>query len=314
MRHASIVRFLAVGVLFSVVLVSGVPAFGQATRTWVSGVGDDANPCSRTAPCKTFAGAISKTATGGEINVLDPGGFGAVTITKSITISSESPEAGVLVSGTNGIVVNAAAGAVIVLRGLDFEGLGTGINGIRFLAGGALHVEDCTINNFTNMGISFEPSGPSKLFVKDTITRNSKALTTSSGILVSPPVGGSALVSLDNVRMENNSNGLRVEGDSEVVVRHSVVTSSLRTGVLATGTTGGMPRVNLESSVVSNNGINGVRAFGNGTTIRISSMVVTGNVSTGLSTGSAGIIVSFGNNSIAGNGVDGSPTTTIPLI
>src|SRR5947209_16187574 len=100
-----------------------VPAYAQATRTWVSGVGDDANPCSRTAPCKTFAGAISKTASHGEINVLDPGGFGAVTITKSITISSEGFEAGVLVSGTNGIVINAATTDEIVLRGLDVEGL-----------------------------------------------------------------------------------------------------------------------------------------------------------------------------------------------
>src|SRR5579872_7335443 len=91
------------------------PASAQATRTWVSGVGDDANPCSRTAPCKTFAGAISKTAPGGEINVLDPGGFGAVTITKSITISSEGFEAGVLVSGTNGIVISAGASDVVVL-------------------------------------------------------------------------------------------------------------------------------------------------------------------------------------------------------
>src|ERR1700704_3919830 len=91
------------------------PASAQATRTWVSGVGDDANPCSRTAPCKTFAGAISKTAAAGEINVLDPGGFGAVTITKSITISSEGFEAGVLVSGTNAIIINAPTNAVIVL-------------------------------------------------------------------------------------------------------------------------------------------------------------------------------------------------------
>ena len=85
------------------------PASAQATRTWVSGVGDDANPCSRTAPCKTFAGSISKTAAGGEINCLDPGGFGALTITKSITISCETGTAGVLVAGTNGFVVNAAA-------------------------------------------------------------------------------------------------------------------------------------------------------------------------------------------------------------
>src|SRR5881396_3472418 len=100
-------------------------AQAQATRTWVSGVGDDANPCSRTAPCKTFAGAISKTAGGGEINVLDPGGFGGVTITKSITISSTF-EAGVLVSGTPGITVAAGINDTVVLEGLDIEGLGTG--------------------------------------------------------------------------------------------------------------------------------------------------------------------------------------------
>src|SRR5882757_1038983 len=117
-------------------------AHAQATRTWVSGVGDDANPCSRTAPCKTFAGAISKTAPSGEINVLDPGGFGAVTITKAITISSEGFEAGVLVSGTNAIIVNALSTDRIVLRGLDIEGLGTGLTGIKLLAGGTLQIEN----------------------------------------------------------------------------------------------------------------------------------------------------------------------------
>src|ERR1700709_652683 len=108
-------------------LAAGSPAFAQAPRPWVSGVGDDANPCSRTAPCKTFAGAISKTASGGEINVLDPGGFGAVTITKPITISSWNFEAGVLVSGTNAIIVNVPNAAdTVILHGLDIEGLGTG--------------------------------------------------------------------------------------------------------------------------------------------------------------------------------------------
>src|SRR5215203_4285869 len=145
-----------------VLLTLSAAAQAQATRTWVSGVGDDANPCSRTAPCKTFAGAISKTAAGGEINVLDPGGFGGVTITKSISILAEGVTAGVLVSGTNGIIVNAASTGVVVLRGLDIEGLGSGaspgLNGIRFIAGGQLHVENCTINNFGQKGILFEPN------------------------------------------------------------------------------------------------------------------------------------------------------------
>src|SRR5687768_9648289 len=107
--------------------VTATPAAAQATRTWVSGVGDDANPCSRTAPCKTFAGAISKTATGGEINCLDPGGFGGLTITKAISIVCDHTEGGVLSAGAgvNGMVVNAPATATVFLSGLDFNGAGS---------------------------------------------------------------------------------------------------------------------------------------------------------------------------------------------
>ena len=131
-----------------------LPAHAQATRTWVSGVGDDANPCSRTAPCKTFAGAISKTAAGGEINCLDPGGFGAVTITKAIQIICQV-EAGVLVSGTNGIVVNVPnAGDKVLLDGLDIEGLGTGLSGVTILTGGRVTIRRSVIKNFTQNGIN----------------------------------------------------------------------------------------------------------------------------------------------------------------
>src|SRR5262245_14867135 len=122
-----------VATLIVLFVVPATSALAQATRTWVSGVGDDANPCSRTAPCKTFAGAISKTAAGGEINALDPAGFGAVTITKSITISATGVEAGVLVSGTNGIIINAGTNDRVVLDGLDIEGLGTSTNGINVI-------------------------------------------------------------------------------------------------------------------------------------------------------------------------------------
>jgi hypothetical protein len=132
--------------------VSGVQA--QATRTWVSGVGDDANPCSRTAPCKTFAGSISKTAAGGEINVLDPGGFGGVTITKAITIDGGSSLSGVLVSGTNGFTVAAGPTDTVILRNLDINGAGTGLNGVRVNSGGALIVENTKIFGFTQNGIS----------------------------------------------------------------------------------------------------------------------------------------------------------------
>jgi hypothetical protein len=123
-------------------------ASAQATRTWVSGVGDDVNPCSRTAPCKTFAGAISKTAAGGEISVLDPAGFGAVTITKSITISGVGENASILGALTNGIVISAGANDVVTLRHIQLNGAGTGLVGIRFNTGAALVVEDVMVHGF----------------------------------------------------------------------------------------------------------------------------------------------------------------------
>lgn len=310
MQHAAVVRWLGIGLVFIFFAVAGTPASAQATRTWVSGVGDDANPCSRTAPCKTFAGAISKTAAGGEINVLDPGGFGGVTITKAITISAEGVEAGVLVSGTNGIVVNAPAGAVVVLRGLDIEGLGTGLNGIRFLAGGALHVENCTINNFTARAIDFEPSGASELYVKDSILRNNQASANGAGIFVSPPLGGSARVSVHNVRMENNTVGMRVEGLSQATVRDSVASGNSTHGFIGVSNAAGVPVIDIESSVASNNGASGVRAFQAGTTIRISNMTITGNQNGITANGAGATVVSFGNNRVEGNVSNGGPNAT----
>jgi len=137
-------------------------ASAQASRTWVSGVGDDANPCSRTAPCKTFAGAISKTANGGEIDCLDPGGFGALTITKSIIIDCDSGAGGVLVTGTNGIVISANASTdVVILRNLTINGLlqGTqGLTGINILSAKTVGLEDVVINGFSQNCMSVTSS------------------------------------------------------------------------------------------------------------------------------------------------------------
>src|SRR6476646_9109953 len=155
-------RVLAAGVI-QLLCVSFAQA--QATRTWVSGVGDDANPCSRTAPCKTFAGAISKTAPGGEINVIDSGGYGAVTITKALTIAGDGAMASVLVSGTNGIIVAAGASDIVILRNLHLNGIGSGLNGIRYLSGAELHVEDSEIRRFSQQGVDAAPSASGALFV-----------------------------------------------------------------------------------------------------------------------------------------------------
>jgi len=220
---------LMISGLFALLISSSAPAYAQATRTWVSGVGDDANPCSRTAPCKTFAGAISKTAAAGEINVLDPGGFGGVTITKSITISAEGVEAGVLVSGTNAIIINAGPTHVVVLRGLDIEGLGTGLNGIRFLAGGQLHVENCTINNFQR-GIDVNNTGASQLFVKDSTIRNNDT-GTGGGVLLKPAAGGTVSAVIDRVRLEHNSFGLRAEDRATTTISNSVASGNVAAGL-----------------------------------------------------------------------------------
>src|SRR5690349_21377374 len=146
---------------FALLLFGVQTTYAQATRTWVSGVGDDANPCSRTAPCKTFAGAISKTANGGEINCIDPGGFGAVTITKSIAIKCRYTEGGVLVSGTNAIVVNATNTDKVTLDGLDINGVGTGaqtsLSGVRVFNAARVNVLNSEIYRFQD-GVTIAPT------------------------------------------------------------------------------------------------------------------------------------------------------------
>ncbi|WJI51792.1 right-handed parallel beta-helix repeat-containing protein [Mesorhizobium sp. C089B] len=228
------ITYLLSSILVAIVVAClATPASAQATRTWVSGVGDDANPCSRTAPCKTFAGAISKTAAGGEINCIDPGGFGGVTITKSMTIACEDVEAGVLNASVNGIIVNALATDIIVLRGLDIDSAtaGPGLNGIRFLAGAALHVEDCVIRDNTaaapnGNGILFAPSGAAELYVSNSfITGN------NDGIHIQPTAGGVAKVIIENSTIENNNlAGVKADGTSNTGGSNTTIVNSSVSG------------------------------------------------------------------------------------
>jgi hypothetical protein len=154
----------------------------QATRTWVSGVGDDVNPCSRTAPCKTFAGAISKTATNGEIDTLDPGGFGAVTITKSITLDGTGTLGSIIGSQTTGILINLTSttdtAKSVKIRGLTINGAGTGINGINIMAASNVSVEGCIIDGFTKNGINAQTG---MLFVKNSSIRSNAGAGISVG-------------------------------------------------------------------------------------------------------------------------------------
>jgi len=228
MKKSAISSTILGGVLVAVLQIGSAQA--QATRTWVSGVGDDANPCSRTAPCKTFAGAISKTAGGGSINVLDPGGFGGVTITKSITISADHVEGGVLVSGTNAIVVAAGGADQVVLEGLDIEGLGTGINGVSFSSGALVVINRCKIHKFATNGVLANSStaGARVVINNSTILSNgTQGLANSGGVTVN----NGNVVNVNDTLIQNNLNyGVQANVGGPAAFLRAIVTPTGITG------------------------------------------------------------------------------------
>jgi hypothetical protein len=297
-------------------------AQAQATRTWVSGVGDDLNPCSRTAPCKTFAGAISKTFINGEIDCLDEGGFGTINITKSITLDGTygGGFGSILASGTTGVIVNLTDNSgndpqhTVRLRNLSINGTGssgtigtrTGVNGVRVvLAAGSVFVENCIITDFTNRGISDERTTGGKLFVTDTIIRN----TSQTGIVINPTTGATRIsATLDHVRVENCNFGISANSGSRVMINNSVFAGNTNAGIEAEGINGAS-ELNVNNSVTTNNGT-GVQngAGAGGTTIRLSNTDISFNT-----TGISGATNSFGNNRISGNGSAGTAPTPIGL-
>lgn len=292
--HSTLKAFAAVA--FMLTLTSLAQA--QATRTWVSGVGDDVNPCSRTAPCKTFAGAISKTAAGGEINVLDPGGYGGVTITKSITIDGGTGAgwASILFSGTNGIVVNAGVNDVVTLRNLSINGAGTtlGLNGIRFLAGKALNVENVSIFNFSSRGIDVARATSGDVLLKDVNIFNGGG-TTGAGIRVTT-TSGFVFASLDRVRVEGCPVGLEGANGARITATNSLFArSTAGSGIGVFANTGS--EISVASSAISGNLV-GMQATG-GTVVRSSNNFITQNV-TGLNV-NGGTIRTFGNNQLDAN-------------
>lgn len=226
--------------IFTVAFAS--PAVAQATRTWVSGVGDDVNPCSRTAPCKTFAGAISKTATGGEINCLDPGGFGGVTITKSISIICTGVTAGVLVSAGDAInVVLPNAASRVLLEGLDIEGLGTGGNGIDITGFGGVTIRNCSIRRFMGNGVNLKGQAQARVFIIDSLITSN-----GGGVAVQGLASGANFATLIDTLVDSSAAFAVQVGNSpnKVTLRGSTLTgtgvsiSNLGTGsVVSAGAT-----------------------------------------------------------------------------
>lgn len=301
-----------------VFFLQAAPVHAQASRTWVSGVGDDANPCSRTAPCKTFAGAISKTAVNGEINCLDPGGFGAVTITKSITIDCHEVFASILNAGTNGINIPFDSFAqtdvrkTVRLRNLNLNGVNTGLIGIRItggaiITGGAVFIEDCLIDgNFGGAarGISEERTGGGELFISNTTVRNMG----QTAIQVNP--GGGTVAGLrinavfDNIRVENANFGVAIGNNGRAMINRSVFAGHSQGGIEAEGPLAAV-QVDVSNSVSSNNGT-GVQNGGGTVTIRLSNNDIAFN-----GTAFGGATQSFNNNRVQGNETLGTAPTLI---
>jgi hypothetical protein len=284
-------------------------AQAQATRTWVSGVGDDANPCSRTAPCKTYAGAISKTARDGEISTLDPGGFGAVTITKSITINGGGAGQGygsILAALTNGIIINITDATdtrkSVRLDWLNINGASSGLDGIRFLAGNALHVENCVIDGFTSDGIdaNFGAANQTVLSVHNTTIRN----CTGAGIRTNAFTGGRITSAINNVQITKCGTGIdQVNGTIGSI--HDSMISLCTTGIQTAEPTAGSV-ANIDSTTLSNNSGTAVNIVGT-SRARIARCNIFQN---GTSLSPAANVDSGGNNSIVGNTNNNAPAGT----
>jgi hypothetical protein len=324
--------------LLAATVVYVAPAYAQATRTWVSGVGDDVNPCSRTAPCKTFAGAISKTSAGGEINCLDPGGFGALTITKSITIDCAGTIGSTLASAVNGFNVNDSASGFpntirVILRNLSINGAqsaaqnaqgnpGTGLTGINFTSGASLIVENVIIQNFnagSAVGINFRPAGTARLTVLNSVIANNGTGATGGGIVVQPTgASGNARVSLRNVLVAGNANNaMRIDstgntGTGIVVEVDGSEFSGSTTGIsLITPGGTATAQLNLFNSTIANNASFGINANGPTVTARVGNTTIT-NSGTAVNITNSATVNTFGNNYVIGNSFNG--TFTLPAI
>jgi len=272
------IALFAIAAGFVVPLMASAPAHAQATRTWVSGVGDDANPCSRTAPCKTFQGAISKTATAGIINCMDDGGFGALTITKSLTLDCTPHIAGVLAGPGNAINVN-GAGITVVLRGLNLEGSpGTGVSGVNIIAAAAVHIQHCNISQFQSSSASgvrvVTTTGNTKIYITDSYIHDN-GLGAAGGGVISGGTGGNPLITIYNSRIDNNTQG---------------VANNVNT------------RTRIANTLISGNAI-GIEADA-GAQVSIGNTDLNFN-----NTALSGAVTTFGNNRFAGNVSDGTAPT-----
>jgi hypothetical protein len=286
----------------------------------VSGTGTDSGTCTRGAPCLTFAFAHGQTDSGGEINCIDVGNFGPVTIAKAITIDCGGTLGGISPGASDAITIN-SANAVVRLRNLSLNGNGTGFTGIRFLNGAALFVENCNIANFNGgspgqgSAIVFAPPAgvTAELYLVDSVISSNGRASDGGGIVIQPVGTGSARVAVERTRIENNTLGLFADGTGSagliaVQLRDSLVSESKLTGVAALTAAGGsIASISIERSSSLLNGNAGVQAQGPGSYVTLADSTVMSNVA-GLSPSSGGTILSYGDNQLTGNASDGGAT------
>jgi hypothetical protein len=299
---------LAVLTLMALAVVPAVhaqPVHAQA-RTWVSGVGNDANPCSRIAPCKTFAGAISKTTAGGEISVLDPGDFGPVTIDKSITINGDGTLASILALNTTGIVVNVGRFDNVIIRNVSINGAGTGIDGVRYRFGGRLTLENVTINGFRqSFGDAVDASlVPNSTAPRGELLMNNVTITNcANGVRLeaTPDPFQATLVqaTLDNVRIQASGSAVMALSNAQVTIKHSNLSHN-NSGAVFTGAATAV--INVEDSVLAHNNTGVFAAAGR---IRISDNAIVNNF-VGIHIEAGAFVESAGNNRIDGNSGTGA--------
>ncbi len=284
--------------------LSAAPAQAGPNRTWVSGHGTDSGGCPVTAPCRTFAFALTQTNAGGEIDVLDPAGYGAVTITKAISIVNDGVgTAGITASlFGNGVTINAGADDSVHLRGLTIEGLPNLTDGILFNTGENLAIENCVVRGFRT-GIFIAPSTSSSFSVSNTIA---SGVIGGSGYGISVQPQGSAAVTgvLSKVTANNNGFGIRVDGSGTRGASLNVTlvdseASNNATGVFAISFSGNAATAVMLRNVVASNNFTGLTAEGTAI-LRVAHSVVTGN-NTGVSVSAGGKLFSYGDNDIDGN-------------
>lgn len=264
----------------AITLLTASPARAQATTTFVSGSGLDSNPCTEAAPCRSFQHAHDQTAAGGQVTMLDTAGYGALTITKAISIVNDGGgTAGVTDPGASNdaITINAGASDVVTLRGLTLNGAGTGNNGIAFHSGGALDIQNCVIRDFANDGVLAAPAASAAVTIADTIVSGNGG----TGVVMLAPSGGVIRAHLLRAAaLENGHHGIFLTvvgtGQEQGAIVDSVAAGNGPTsggdGFNIVPGTGGA--VTLIGSKATHNET-GVSAFSGAT--YISKMMITGN-------------------------------------